>query len=154
MNSRKLHLKQTIMNKILCISSLLIATACCMNAYPQGVPSYPIPSYNVSVNMYANFREDITYQPTDQLRGKRAVNVQVKSGSDADNCQATVWIYSLDRTTLLGPYTVPCGETLTVEIDEREWGAFVECEISVMVDVWFSEATLIMRPGNKQNPRK
>jgi hypothetical protein len=54
------------------------------------------------------------------------------------NCEATVWVYNLDQNTVLGPYTVNCGETLTVEIDEREWGVLVESEEGVIVDVWYS----------------
>jgi len=36
----------------------------------------------------------------------------------------------------LGPYLVQCGETLTVEIDEREWGVLVETGSETLVDVW------------------
>lgn len=52
------------------------------------------------------------------------------------SCTATVWVYSLDQTTVLGPYTVTCGQTLSVPIDERQWGVLVESEEEVIVDVW------------------
>jgi hypothetical protein len=129
------------MKQIISFATLLILTGCFLSGYPQGVPTYPIPSYNIAISTYANFREGLQTTHTDQLRGKRQINVQVRSGSDADNCQATVWVYSLDRITILGPYTVPCGITLTVDIDEREWGVMVECEQGVIADVWISEGS-------------
>jgi hypothetical protein len=39
------------------------------------------------------------------------------------------------------------GETLTVEIDSREWGVLVQSEDHITVDVWISEAT--KKPGTR-----
>ncbi|MEI6898765.1 MAG: hypothetical protein WCL00_02710, partial [Bacteroidota bacterium] len=104
----------------------------------QNIPTYPIPSYNISVDGYANFLNQHS-NSKNTSRGKRDANIHLKSGSVGNpNCEATVWVYSLDQTTILGPYTVNCGETLTVEIDEREWGVLVESEEEVIVDVWYS----------------
>ena len=49
---------------------------------------------------------------------------------------ATVWIYSIDGLDILGPYYVTCGNTLEVEIDDREWGALVESDMDINVSVW------------------
>ena len=105
----------------------------------QTVPTYPIPSYNITVNGYANFANIHSTTP-DNTKGKRQVSIHLKSGPLADtNCVSTVWVYSLDQTSILGPYTVNCGETLTVDIDERDWGVLVESEEQVIVDVWFNQ---------------
>jgi len=39
---------------------------------------------------------------------------------------------------VLGPYTVYAGETLDVEIDEREWGVLVQTTYEIQVDVWIT----------------
>jgi hypothetical protein len=100
----------------------------------QVIPTYPIPSYGVSVTGYANFREN-RLSKTIPSKEKRSVNIIVSS-QGLSNCSATVWVYSLDRATVLGPFTVTCGQKLTVPIDDREWGVLVESEEEVSVDVW------------------
>lgn len=105
----------------------------------QTVPNYPIPSYNVTVNGYANFA-NLHSSTGDNTKGKRQVNIHLKAGPMSDtNCVATVWVYRLDQSAVLGPFTVNCGETLVVEIDDGEWGVLVESEEVVIVDVWFSQ---------------
>jgi hypothetical protein len=62
--------------------------------------------------------------------------VKVKGSSSS---VATVWVYSLDLQDIIGPYTVYGGETIYVDIDEREWGVIVQSEDHVEVDVWIEE---------------
>ncbi|NCA75639.1 MAG: hypothetical protein EOM90_04835 [Alphaproteobacteria bacterium] len=100
----------------------------------QVIPTYPIPSFNVKVIGYANFRQDY-HSNSKSTREKRNVQVNITSANPY-GCTATVWIYSLDHTTVLGPFTVTCGQTLTVPIDDRQWGVLVESEEEVVVDVW------------------
>lgn len=126
------------MKLIISLITLLLIPLANEATYSQNYPTYPIPSFNISVSQLANFQESDPTSVTDQTRGKRQVNVQVRSGSDNGPCDATVWIYTLDRTTILGPYNVNCGETLTVEIDDREWGVLVESDYTIEVDVWFT----------------
>jgi hypothetical protein len=133
------------MKKILSITIILLAGFGLIKSYPQPIPVYPIPSYDVTVNGYANFRQDYSSMNTDQREAKREVNVQIKSGTHS--CQATVWVYTLDRTTVLGPYTVYCDNTLTVDIDENEWGVLVQSEEDVLVSVWFGQAELLRPKG-------
>lgn len=104
----------------------------------QSIPTYPIPSFNVAVNGDANFRNKLTrYDTCQSTDEKRDAKIHLKSASIANtHCSATVWVYSLDLTTILGPYQMSCGETLTVVIDDREWGVLVESEDDVIVDVW------------------
>ena len=103
----------------------------------QVTKPYPIPSFNVTVTDPAAFQET---GPA-ATRAKRIMNVQVKPKSIADtgSCGATIYIYSLDHETILGPYYVNCGETLTVPIDEREWGVVVTADVPVEVSVWIEE---------------
>jgi hypothetical protein len=100
----------------------------------QIIPTYPIPSYNVKVMGYANFRQDYRAN-SKSTREKRTVQVNITS-TNPHGCTATVWVYSLDQTTVLGPFTVTCGQTLSVAIDDRQWGVLVESEEEVIVDVW------------------
>ncbi|MEI7724456.1 MAG: hypothetical protein WCK09_05080 [Bacteroidota bacterium] len=98
----------------------------------------PIPSYNFPVYQHANFQEQSRVQTKgDNCLEKRNVVVNTSCvGSGISVCSATVWVYSLDGQTTFGPFTVYGGETLYVEIDEREWGVYVMSDDHVEVDVW------------------
>ena len=99
----------------------------------------PIPSYNVPVYNHANFQEQNKSFNANLLnRGKRAVNVKVVGGISS---MATIYIYSLDYQNILGPFIVNGGETLTIDIDSREWGVLVNSEDHVTVDVWIDEGS-------------
>ena len=106
---------------------------------------YPIPSYNVLVQTNAAFQE--TSIPTN--KGKRNINVHPKplQSTDSSSCFCIVLIYSLDKQDVLGPYTVNCSETLTVPIDEREWGVLVTSDTPVEVSVWIDEGSLLKKTG-------
>jgi hypothetical protein len=117
------------------LSGLMISTVKGQNYKP-----YPIPSYNVIVDDPAAFQE--TAPATN--RAKRDVKVTIKPGmcTDTTTCYAEVLVYSTDHQTILGPYIVYCGETLTVPIDERAWGVVVTSETAVEVSVWIDEESL------------
>lgn len=104
----------------------------------QTGPNYPIPSYNVPIDSgCAHFYErGITFSG-DLTREKRNAIVTIEKRTPGlSDCRSLVWIYSLDELDILGPYVVLCCETLTVEIDERDWGVLVETDSDVLVDVW------------------
>jgi hypothetical protein len=126
------------MKRILLISFILAGTLGNYNGIAQGVPVYPIPSYNVLVDGNATFREDVHKPGFSKSKQKRAMHIRVKPKGGTQLCQATVWVYSLDQSTILGPFTVNCGETLAVEIDDREWGVLAESEEEILVDVWIT----------------
>lgn len=108
-----------------------------LNAQP--IPVYTIPSSDIDVNGYANFIENYSNSSSpDQVLEKRQVNVQIKSVTHG--CQVNIWVYTLDRTTILGPYTMTGDDLLTVEIDDNEWGVLVESEDEVLVSVWIGNA--------------
>ena len=118
----------------LCLFLILAFTS---QVSAQIAKPYPIPSYNVIVTDPAAFQET----GTSATKAKKDVIIQVKPGNAADSgsCGASVIIYSLDHQTILGPYFVSCGETVTVPIDEREWGVIVTADIPVEVSVWIEE---------------
>ena len=111
---------------------------CLQDGFSQIVKPWPIPSYNIPVNGTAFFQESSSQTENNLNRGRRKIHVQVLSQKTLDtlSCQATVHVYSLDGLDILGPYTVTCGSTLEVEIDEREWGALVESTYEIHVSVW------------------
>ena len=105
---------------------------------------YPIPSWQVTVHEKATFQEQQA-NACEMPLAKRTLHVHVSCvGSIADNCSATVWVYSLDGSDMLGPFTVNGGETIDVEIDDREWGTLVQSDSPVNVDVWIDGASLNM----------
>jgi hypothetical protein len=110
-----------------------------IRSYGQSIPSYPIPSYGVYVNGFTNFaNENIQTDTCDNYRGKRDAFIHLRSASQENpECQGMVWVYTLDYSTILGPYIVLCDDTLVVEIDDRDWGVLVESEYRIIVDVWF-----------------
>jgi hypothetical protein len=115
----------------------------------QVFSQYPIPSYNVNVTSWANFQEyplsSVVSTRNSNNAGcvgspmaKRDMNVQVNccGFASTDSCKATVWVYSLDGETILGPFTVYGGDILSVPIDDRDWGVIVSTEDDITVDVW------------------
>ena len=114
------------MKKVLILAIISVIVLFIQSSSAQVIPTYPIPSYGVNVSGYANFREG--YRNSSKSTKERIkLNTVVTSVGDK-NCTATVWVYSLDQTTVLGPYTATCGQTLSVPIDERQWGVLVESE--------------------------
>ncbi len=100
----------------------------------------PIPSYNVLVNGVEDFQEELQgTQEAGSSKGKRLLKTTVKRSSGKSSCEASALVYSLDKRDVLGPYTVNCEETLSVEIDERTWGVLVQSDDHVYVDVWIEE---------------
>jgi len=114
-------------------------------------PPYPIPSYNVPVNGTATFQETITDPNSPPAaRGERVLIVRVKGSSSS---LATIWVYSLDGQDRLGPFYAYGGETVSVPIDEREWGVIVQCEDPIEVDVWIEwEAKVVWKNNSVHNP--
>jgi hypothetical protein len=118
----------------------------------QVVKIYPIPSYNVLVESSAIFQEML---PSNN-KAKREIKVHIfpSHKSDSIPCFAEVTIYSLDHQTVLGPYTVNCGETLSVEIDEREWGVAVTSYNPVDVSVWIDTSSKLKERTESIIPSK
>ncbi|HNY02096.1 MAG TPA: hypothetical protein PKG48_05900 [Bacteroidales bacterium] len=107
----------------------------------------PIPSYNVPVFYRANFQEPAG---TDVTRNMEKKSVHVVVGGSAGN-MALVYLYTQDSATVLGPFNVFAGQSLVVEIDDRDWGVFVESEDHVTVDVWITTERTRIIPLSKYN---
>jgi hypothetical protein len=122
------------MKKIVFVTILLI-TCCITRGYDQGIPVYPIPSYDISVDGFANFRQNTLSQTLMQPAEKRILDVEVKTQSASSDCQATAWVYSLDNTTVLGPFTVNCNSPLQTGIDDRAWGVLIDTDEELIVSV-------------------
>lgn len=107
--------------------------------FQQAFSQFPIPSYNVTVTSKANFQETQTsIGLVASPMAKRTMNIKINCAGISSNgtCQATVWVYSLDGQTILGPFTAYGGEVLSVPIDGRAWGVIVSTEDDITVDVW------------------
>ena len=121
------------MKKTLIIVVIVLLCSLYQDAFAQ----YPIPSYNVTIRESAYFLED---QPT---RGRRDANIKTQcvGSSFIENRDIVVYLFTQDLSTVLGPYYLGCGETLTVPIDELPWGVLVESEKEITVDVWMTESS-------------
>lgn len=122
---------------VLVILLILFATGSAFGQH-QTIPVYPIPSTNVGVDGLAEF-ENLLPTLQNNNKEKRRVHVHFISAiPEQTDCEATVLVYSLDGTSILGPFIVSCGQTLDVNIDERDWGVMVDSDIKLIVDVWIS----------------
>ncbi len=129
---------------------LLIAFPIKMKA--QTIKNYPIPSYNIITNGSANFLEYSSKNHDEQSRGKKTMNV---ASSGSNSVPSQIWIISLDGQTVMGPYSLDPGGTISVEIDDREWGVHVESEGEVILSVWIESISnpppgkLVMQPSKR-----
>ena len=128
------------MKTVLPVFLLVFMVTCNCDLNAQNM-IYPIPSFNVKVIGTAIFQESRLEQGSqNNAKERRAMNVKGGvCGLLTDSCSYVATIYSLDGLTRLGPFTVQCGETLTVEIDDREWGVIIFSGSQLCVDVWIEE---------------
>jgi hypothetical protein len=97
----------------------------------------PIPSFNFLMSGNEVFQEYIT---GGNSREKRDLHIKVTCTSHSlSSEETTVWVFKGDGIFVLGPYTVSCGETLVVPVDNDKWGAVVQSESEIYVDIWFSK---------------
>jgi len=127
------------MKKIL-VATFICVLFCLQGTVAQTIRPWPIPSFNIPVFGRALFQENL-HPSNDNTEGRRRVHIEVSSMKTPDTLtnSVTVWIYSIDHTTVLGPYSVNYGVTLTVDIDDREWGVMVEASVTVIVSVWITQ---------------
>ncbi|MDP1623862.1 MAG: hypothetical protein Q8M08_16165 [Bacteroidales bacterium] len=128
---------------------------CLQGTFAQTIRPWPIPSFNIPVFGRALFQENI-HLSTDNTDGRRRIHIQVSSQKTPDTLAnpVTVWIYSIDHTTVIGPYSVIYGVTLTVDIDDREWGVMVEARETVVVSVWITldDSTTLRKEVLEEGP--
>ena len=121
------------------VATIICVLFCLHGTFAQTIRPWPIPSFNIPVFGRALFQENV-HPSKDNTEGRRKLHIEVSSQKTPDTLTnpVTVWIYSLDHTTILGPYSVNYGMTLTVDIDDREWGVIVESSETVVVSVWIT----------------
>ena len=97
----------------------------------------PIPSYDVPVYHKANFLEKQNGEKSKLQvnKSKRIMNVRIVA---LPPVTTHVWIYSMDGHDVLGPYEVIGDGLISVQIDDRDWGVYVESDGHAEVDVWTS----------------
>ncbi|MDP4280683.1 MAG: hypothetical protein Q8867_00895 [Bacteroidota bacterium] len=132
-------MKEKIHNKYFCfkqkcfiIFSILIFCSS-VHAFAQ----YPIPSYNILVRDSAFFSEisqNCTYQ-INSPNSKKIMAIHC-SCSTGTLCNAQILVSTVDKSDILGPYSIEGGETLYIPIDEREWEVLVETDIDIIIDVY------------------
>ena len=99
----------------------------------------PIPTFNYQMTPgSAAFMES----GTGDTKVKRDMNVEVTTSSDGiTDIYVTVLLVKKNSSQTLGPFTVYCDETLTVELpNSGKWGAVVTSSWSVNVSVWIESA--------------
>ena len=126
------------MKKIFLLTiSILMVTA--VFAKAQG--ANPIPSYNVPVENKAYFQENklipSNYDPSKERRDMNVSNGGPGGNKNVPESSAvTVYIYRVDQSIVLGPFIVPAGETLTIQIDVYQWGVYTQTNNPTNVSVW------------------
>ena len=126
------------MKKLLAITVLV-----CFAGLNQLFAVNPIPSYNVLVAGKAIFQESTkpflgNGIPTD---AKRKMNVQTSTASPsagATRSIVAIKMYRLDGQVILGPYYLVCGQSISVNIDDKKWGVEVVSEVPSRVSVFTS----------------
>ncbi len=106
--------------------------------------AYHIPSYNTLVTGTANFVSGFNISTTNNQAlspDKRDVDVENDGGAQSPNPGSigpsiVVLIYSLSNYTILGPYTVSSGQTITVPIDDSAWGVTITTCAPTYVSLW------------------
>ena len=126
------------MKKSFCLLFLMLLS---FSSFSQGIPQYGIPSTTIPIYGPTLFSPTIHSAQTGN-REKKKINTSIH-GVPASN--AMVIVYSLDGLNTMGPYTVNAGETLSVEIDDRDWGVAVNSDDDITVDVWISTEQTRMR---------
>ena len=115
-----------------------------LNSNGQSMKPYPIPSWNVAVNGNSLFRESPAMGDslTDVKKIVNIKNICIKAPNDPEPCNISIYLYSLDGLTILGPFYPACGETLSQEVDDRDWGVLIHSDCEITVDVWITSSAI------------
>ncbi|HSN50425.1 MAG TPA: hypothetical protein VLR52_04270 [Bacteroidales bacterium] len=105
-----------------------------LSAISQNFPVYGIPSYGTLIEGPTLFKPTFHSVPT-VGEGRRELHTTV---TGTPSSSAIIIVRSLDGLDSKGPFVVMAGETLNVEIDDREWGVGVTSVYLVTVDIWYT----------------
>jgi hypothetical protein len=122
---------------------ILLAISILMVSAVFATPGNPIPSFNFNLKNRANFQENnssvINFGLNKERRDMNVSNDTPGHGPGGyGSGRIEVIIYRLDLTVVLGPFIVTAGETLTVPIDQHQWGVFTRTNHNTIISVWTS----------------
>lgn len=107
------------------------------SAYAQ----FPIPSYNTVVDNRATFTEQTkNLKSFENIDSQRVLKVK-RASNKTPGDDVVFYACSLDGQTTLGPYNIAPGETISVDIDQRDWGIVVFASVEVVLDVWITDGS-------------
>jgi hypothetical protein len=125
--------KPKTMKKFILVFIALTIAVCFQAKAVKPIPSYNSPLYNL-----ANFQEK-QHNDKNGIKEKRDMCVQ-STTTGGGHTNATIWIYSLDFRTILGPFILTDNDKITVQVDEREWGVLVLTDAAhLSVSVWIDK---------------
>jgi hypothetical protein len=121
------------MKKLICFLMILaLGAGIHVNA------SKPIPSFKEKIYNVANFQEKNqggNAPMSGDLKGKRAMIIVANVVGPAKT-PVIIWVYSLDLTSILGPFVIFGDGQISVPVDDRNWGTVVQCTDKVEVSVY------------------
>jgi hypothetical protein len=103
---------------------------------------YPIPSYNVPVFPNATFKDQCkttSFKKDAPMRKRRIIVQTSQLMPDSGSNVITVYVCRLDKSIILGPFYMDNNSTISVEIDDQEWGVAVHSQNEIDVSVWIEE---------------
>jgi len=139
------HQVKTVKEKIkimkkLSIILLLVLLGNLASFGDGAIKQYPIPSFGQKIIGTSAFAESATAPGNDHY--KRQMNVQSTTISPkVGECTITAWLIANGGLNVLGPFTVDCGETLSVPIDNQRWSVVIQSDYPVSVDVWIDSGS-------------
>ena len=124
------------------MKNLILFSFFCFMGIFSAFAQFPIPSYNAVVDNRATFTEQTPcLKSIINTDSQRALNVKRKP-SKTPGDDVAFYVCSLDGQTVLGPYNIAPNQTISIDIDDREWGIVVFTSVEVVLDVWITEGNL------------
>jgi hypothetical protein len=131
------------MKKVILVATLILFSGlnCLLaqrvNMHPVSSRVLPIPSYNVKVKGKTTSFKELNNQDPILTREKRDMDVEISTSSTAPiTVFATVWVVKANSLIINGPYIVYSDQTLSVPIDNEQWGVVINSDWEVFASVW------------------
>ena len=119
------------MKKIILLSVVIYFTCLC-GLHAQVIN--PIPSFAFPITTHQTVFGELK---ASNGKEKRDMDVEISTASHGSTpISATVWVVKKNGNTVRGPFTIYPGDLLSVPIDNGKWGVIVNCDWSVLVNVW------------------
>ena len=103
---------------------------------------FPIPAYNAKADNRTTFTEQpLNFKTNSKTDSKRILHVK-RPNCKTSGDSVLFYASTLDGNTILGPYYVSPGQTISIDIDDRSWGIIVYTEHEIVLDVWITNEGL------------